>query len=260
MKARLAVYGLAALVGALAVLVVLAPAHWAAGLIERASQGHVRLADPQGTLWSGSGVVLLAAGRDSDAPATSLPERLGWQVKPTGLLTGTLDLVLTHPSALNQPLSVRAPLTGGPVRLGAATVRLPASLLVGLGAPFNTVRPGGQLQLTWDGLSIAPGRVEGRLDAEWRDASSSLAPVRPLGHYRLQFEGLAPGARVQLRTLTGPLELVADGTIEASGRLRMTGRARAMPGTDAIVRSQLSTLISLLGRPDGDGAQLSFGT
>lgn len=260
MKARLAVYGLAALVGALAIVVVLAPAHWAAGLIERASQGHVRLADPQGTLWSGSGVVLLAAGRDSDAPATSLPERLGWQVKPTGLLTGTLDLVLTHPSALNQPLSVRAPLTGGPVRLGAATVRLPASLLVGLGAPFNTVRPGGQLQLTWDGLSIAPGRVEGRLDAEWRDASSSLAPVRPLGHYRLQFEGLAPGARVQLRTLTGPLELVADGTIGASGRLRMTGRARAMPGTDAIVRSQLSTLISLLGRPDGDGAQLSFGT
>jgi hypothetical protein len=37
MKARLAVYGLAALVGALAVLAIFAPAHWAAGLIERAS-------------------------------------------------------------------------------------------------------------------------------------------------------------------------------------------------------------------------------
>lgn len=259
MKTRLAVYGLAALVGALAVLVIFAPAYWAARLIERASQGHVRLADPRGTLWSGSGVVLLAAGRDIDTPAASLPERLGWQVRPASLLTGTLDLVLTHPSALSQPLSVRVPLAGSPVRVGAATLRLPASLLMGLGAPFNTVRPGGQLQITWDGLSIAPGRVEGRLDAEWHDATSSLAPVRPLGSYRLQFDGFAPGARVQLRTLTGPLELVADGTIEQSGRLRMTGRARPMPGTDATIRSQLSTLISLLGRSDGEGAQLSFG-
>ncbi len=72
----------------------------------------------------------------------TLPERLSWRLSPWSLVVGQLDLKVTHPSALSQPLAVRAPLLGsGSATLSATTLRLPASLLIGVGAPWNTIGP-----------------------------------------------------------------------------------------------------------------------
>jgi general secretion pathway protein N len=256
---RTALYLIAALLALVITALVIAPAQWAAGAVSTATQGRLELAEARGTLWNGSAVLVLAAGPDSGAARASLPERLSWQLSPWSLLVGRIDLTLSHPSALAQPLAIHAPLSGGSTVLGATTVRLPASLLVGLGAPWNTVRPGGILTLTWDRLQLEPGRIAGNLSGEWQHASSALTPVSPMGHYRLKTNGIWPGTQLELLTISGPLELKGSGTIPEGGRLRFTGRAQALAGTDPGVKAQLTGLISLLGRRDGDGALLNFG-
>jgi general secretion pathway protein N len=249
----------AALLALLFTLLLIAPAQWAASAVRDATKGRLELAEASGTVWNGSALVVLASSQEAGAARATLPERVEWRIDPWSLVVGQLDMTLTHPSALAQPLLVRAPLGGGTTTLGATTLRLPASLLVGAGAPWNTIRPGGILQVTWDRLQIERGRMQGNISGEWQYASSALTPVSPMGHYRLQTNGVWPGTQLELLTISGPLELTGSGTIPEGGRLRFQGRAQAVAGADPGVKAQLTGLISLLGRRDGEGALLNFG-
>jgi len=256
---RIFSFVVAALVTLVLTALVVAPAQWAAGYVRSATHGRLELAEAAGTLWNGSAVVVLASPAETGASRASLPERLSWRLSPWALLAGQVDLALTHPSALAQPLAINTGISGGTVTLGPTSVRLPASLLVGLGAPWNTVRPGGILTVSWDRLVVDPGRWQGRINGEWQYATSALTPVSPMGHYRVHTNGIWPGTQLELLTISGPLELKGNGTINEGGRLRFTGRAQAMAGTDPGVKAQLTGLISLLGRRDGEGSLLNFG-
>jgi len=256
---RTLLYVLAAAVVLVLTAAVVAPAQWAGSVVRDRTQGRIDLAEASGTVWDGSAIVVISAARDATAARASLPERLSWRLSPWALLAGQLDLTLSHPSALSTPLVIQASLVGGGTTLGATVVRLPASLLVGLGAPWNTVRPGGILTLAWDRLQLEPQRITGNITAEWQLASSALTPVSPMGHYRLQTNGVWPGTQLELLTISGPLELSGNGTIPEGGRLRFTGRAQPIAGADPAVKAQLTGLISLLGRRDGEGALLNFG-
>lgn len=242
-----------------AATLVLAPARWMASLVRSATQGRVDLAETTGSFWSGNATLVLASGVAPGSQRASLPERLSWKLSPLALAGGTLDLTLVHPSALATPLRVRAGY-GGHLDVGPTTLRLPASLLVGLGAPWNTVRPGGVLSVTWDRLAVDQRRIQGNVTGEWQFASSNLTPVSPFGHYRLLTNGVFPGTQLNLITISGPLELTGSGTIGEGGRLRFQGIARALPGTDPAIKTQLTGLISLLGRRDGESAILNFGS
>ena len=203
---RKALFVLAAVAGLLATALFVAPAQWIASALSNATGGRIELADASGTAWNGSAVLVLASSSDPAASRASLPERLSWRLSPWSLIIGQLDLTVTHPSALAQPLAVRAPLFGGGrVTLSATTLRLPASLLIGVGAPWNTIRPGGILLVNWDRLQIGSDRVQGNFSAEWQYASSALTPVSPMGHYRLQTNGVWPGTQLDLLTISGPL-------------------------------------------------------
>jgi general secretion pathway protein N len=256
--ARFALFAVIGIVSVLATVLWLAPAQWASAALRSTTGGRMDLAETTGSLWNGAATLVLATGTAPGAARASLPERLSWQLSPWPLLVGTVDLVLTHPSALSQPLAVHGTTAGA--SLGATTVRLPAALLVGLGAPFNTVRPGGLLTITWDHLEIGRGTLRGTLGAQWQYASSALTPVAPMGHYQLQTNGVFPGMTLDLKTLSGPLELTGSGTIAEGGRVRFTGVARALPGTDPAIKTQLTGLISLLGRREGESALLNFGS
>lgn len=250
---------LVALVAVVATTAALAPAQWAAGAVRTATGGRVDLAETSGSLWNGQATVVLASGSAPGSSRASLPERLHWRLSPWALLVGTVDLTLTHPSALTQPLAVRVS-PGSPTVIGATTLRLPAALLTGLGAPWNTVRPGGMLAITWSRLQFERGRMQGDVSGEWQFAASTLTPVSPFGHYRLTAQGGYPGTQLQLQTISGPLELLGSGTIAEGGRLRFEGTARAEPGTDPSIKNQLTGLISLLGpRRDSETAALRFG-
>ena len=241
-----------------ATALVMAPAQWVASAIAQATGDRIVLAEATGSVWQGQASVVLSPGQDAGIARIGLPEALSWQLSPWRLLAGTIDLTLTHPSALLQPLQLRADLTGR-VELLATTARLPAALLAGLGAPFNTIKPGGVISLAWQRLEIHRGRMQGDVVGEWQFATSALTTVAPFGNYRLLAEGGFPGTRLTLSTLAGPLELVGDGTIDEQWNFRFAGRARAFSGVDASTRAQLAGLVLLLGRREGDSAILSFG-
>jgi general secretion pathway protein N len=255
---RTLIYALVATASIAATVLVVGPAQWVASAVARASGERIVLADASGSIWRGQATVVLSPSEDAGIERVSLPELLSWQLSPWRLLAGTIDLTLSHPSALLSPLKLSADLSGH-VHLGAARVRLPAALLIGLGAPFNTIKPGGLLGLNWQRLELERSRLAGDLVGEWQFASSALTTVAPFGHYQLFAEGGFPNTRLKLLTLSGPLELTGNGTIDADGRLRFSGRARAAAGADASTKAQLAGLISLLGRRDGDAAILSFG-
>ncbi len=260
MATRTAAIAAAAIAGATTVVLVMAPASWIAAGVQAASRGMVTLGQPRGTAWNGSASVILGTGDGEASVRTSLPGAVFWRLDPWALLTGTLHITFRDRSLFAMPLAVRVNALGGAI--DADHIRLPASVLTGIGAPWNTIRPGGTLDLDWDTVRWRSGAIAAELRGQtrltWDGASSTLTPVRPFGRYRLQIDGLYPGAPVRLVTLAGPLLLSGGGTITAGGHLHFRGAARIRPGTNATVAAQLSGLVSLLGRRDGDGAILDL--
>jgi general secretion pathway protein N len=248
-----------ALIAVVFTTLVLAPAQWVAGAMHSVTHGRVELAEATGTAWNGEATLVLSSGPEEGAARASLPERLRWRLSPWQLIVGAVDLTVSHPSALEQPLTARVGI-GRPLVLSASTLRLPASLLTGLGAPWNTIRPGGLLTLSWDRLEIGQGSLKGGITGEWQMASSSFSPVSPFGHYRMRTNGVFPGTQLELETISGPLEMTGSGTITPDGFLRFQGIAQPLAGTDPAVKTQLTGLLSLLGRRRGDTAILSFGS
>jgi len=249
----------AACVGAIGVLAVQAPARLIASAARNWSNAHVLLTETTGTIWDGQADCVLASADSVTALHTRLPGRLAWHINPWRLLVGAVDLRVSDDAVLDAPLIMRFEgRASGTIESGL--MRLPAAALAGLGAPWNTIRPGGALVLEWDTLHLSDRALHGALRLQWLEASSSLTPVAPFGSYRLQADGIFDGARLVLETLSGPMELMGNGTIAQNLQLHFQGRARVRAGTDEAIATQLSGLVSLLGRSDGTGAILSFGT
>ena len=143
-----------------------------------------------------------------------------------------------------------------PVLLG----QWPASWLVGLGTPWNTLQPSGTLQLSSAGLvaEAVQGRwtFGGQGELQLRGLASSLSTLEELGSYRLQLQGDARGdaAQLQLSTLAGALQLSGSGQWAAS-KLRFNGQASAAPGSE----SALGNLLNIIGRRQGALSLISIG-
>lgn len=244
-----------ALLTALAVALSMLPAAWLAAGLNRwvLASGRVTLVDAQGTAWNGNSLLAVSDGRQ----ALGLPGRLGWHLSPWRLLTGRLAVQLAHP-ALLQPIPVEAGASGWTA--GAGRARFAAETLVALGAPFNTLQPGGVIEVGWDTLAGTrqdrPAGFRGQVTATWADAASSLTPVRPVGSYRLVLTGRGSDVDVALTTVRGPLELSGQGRWSASSGFTFDGFAAANPET----LPQLNGLLSLLGQRAGDRALLKFRT
>lgn len=236
-----------AVVLAVALTAVLrAPAAWVGDWL--LLQGRLRLVDARGTVWSGSAMLGLSDGRQ----VTLVPGRLSWNIGLAGIASGRVTAEVLHP-ALAAPLAVS--LAANSIVLKAGQAELPAALLAALGAPFNTLRPGGALGLRWTDAEINGGALAGDLQIDWRDAQSALSAVAPLGSYRLQVTGAGDTARLQLDTLRGPLRLQGSGTVKG-GRVSFKGLASADPD----MHPALIGLINVLGPQVGDHTLLILDT
>jgi general secretion pathway protein N len=261
-----------ALAGALTALLAYAPAAWPAAALAAATQGRVQLAQPAGTLWRGSAVLVLA-GPGGSHDATVLPGRLAWTLR---WRAGALELALAQPCCIAPGLRLRlspgwsrqtlALLPGAGGRIG----QWPAAALAGLGTPWNTLQLGGTLRLSaaaaadaaadppaWT-LTRTGGRiaVAGGLQLELLGLSSRLATVAPLGSYSLTLSAPAGAATpaLTLVTLEGALRLSGSGSL-GEGRLRFAGQAEAAPGSEAA----LNNLLNIIGRRQGAASMISIG-
>ena len=227
-------------------IAVRAPAAWIGDWLQ--SHGKLRLVDARGTMWNGSALLGVSDGRQ----IMLIPGRVSWKVGLGQIVSGRVTADVSHP-ALAAPLAVL--LTGKSIALKSGQAELPAATLSALGVPFNTVRPGGALAVSWTDVEIGMRGLTGQMRIEWRDAQSALSPVAPLGSYRLEITGTGDAARLRLDTLRGPLRLQGSGTLKG-GRLSFKGLASSEPE----MRQALSGLIGVLGRRSGDDAILYIET
>ncbi|MEO8248321.1 MAG: type II secretion system protein N [Burkholderiales bacterium] len=246
---------LGALLGLLAAVIFFAPARWLAAGVKEVSQGHVLLEAPRGTVWDGSAQLVLAGGVDS-RDATALPGRLEWTLRPT--LSGASALLvnrccMTEPIRLNARLSTN----GAQLALADGASQWPAGLLVGLGAPWNTLQPEGQLKLSTQSFlaTLTDGRwaIDGLVRLEATDVSSRLSTLRPMGSYLVTLSG-GPAPALKLETLSGSLLLAGTGQFVGT-RLKFEGTASATP--DRI--DALANLLNVIGRRDGARSIIKVG-
>ncbi len=241
--------------GVLPAVVAFAPAHWLADGVARATQGQVQLLQARGTVWTGSAQLVLtggAASRDSAA----LPGRVDWQLRPTfdGLRV-QLQAACCTPAPLEA--RVQARWAGMALTVADGQSQWPAALLSGLGTPWNTLQPQGQLALQTQALAMrwAAGRMvlSGQAQLDARAMSSRLSTLRPMGSYRLTLQG-GEAPTLTLSTLDGALQLSGTGQWVGQ-RLRFAGEASAAPEREAA----LSNLLNIIGRRNGARSIITVG-
>lgn len=243
------------LVGLLAATILFAPAQWLANALQRASNGHVVLDEARGTVWSGSGRLVLTGGADS-RDAAALPGRVNWRLRP-GLRGLTAHLSADCCAAQPVALHLEPHLSGARLGIADGQTRWPAAILAGLGTPWNTLQIDGALELATQGLSVE--WVEGRLligghaELTAQRVASRLSTLRPMGSYRITVTG-GPTSTLQLDTLEGSLQLSGRGRWVGS-RLHFQGEASAAPEREAA----LSNLLNIIGRRNGARSIITIG-
>lgn len=244
-----------ALAGALPSVALFAPAHWLAQGVASATGGQVLLLQPRGTVWTGSAQLVLTGGTASQDRA-ALPGRVEWQLRPT--LSGARVQLLAS-CCTPEPLRAQAQVrwTGLRLTFADAQSQWPAALLTGLGTPWNTVQPQGQLALRTQALEMTwnAGRMAlaGQIQMDALAVSSRLSTLRPMGSYRMVVQG-GEVPTLTLTTLDGHLQLSGSGQW-VGNRLRFAGEASAAPEREAA----LSNLLNIIGRRNGARSIITVG-
>ena len=256
-----------ALLGVIGALVLFAPASWLARALAAASDEHVLIVDTRGSVWNGSGVLVLTGGAGS-RDAAALPGRLRWQMTPKLQGWGLgLQLAARQDCCINGELRFNIKPGLGRVEVSVDTkadwlARLPADLLSGLGTPWNTLQLGGSLRLSARDLKLesVQGRWRqfGELQLDLLNLSSRVSTVAPLGSYRFTVtaDTANPGvSTLRLSTLEGALQLSGVGVLNPAGKSRFTGEAGAAPGRE----EALNNLLNIIGRRQGARSVLTIG-
>jgi general secretion pathway protein N len=227
---------------ALVVLIWNYPVYSVAGRIESASEGRIRVLSSSGSVWSGQ----MQLGVSDGSQVYAVPDAFQWQLK-LWHQASWIAIEVEHPK-LAVPLHLGFNGTG--ITVGKGELRLPASWLVASGAPFNTIRPEGLLQLSWAQWESG-GAMQATL--KWLDAQSALASIRPLGEYVITVTG-TPGTRTEmtLTTTKGPLMLEGSGQWTKGQRFAFNGYASAQERS----KEALTGLLSQMGRLEGDRYRL----
>lgn len=260
-------------IGALAGVVIYAPASWLAQVVVDLTDRRVLLAESQGTIWNGNAVAVLTGGRGS-RDARALPGRLRWRMGLQGFglklrleqdcCMPTPVVILLKPGVSGVKVDVRLQPVASAAGAGALQAageigHWPAAWLGGLGTPWNTLQLGGVLRMTAQDLSIevvgGRTRMQGRLEVLLDDVSSRVTPLDRLGSYRLDIHGDQQGqVQMALSTLDGALQLSGQGGMGPGG-LRFQGEASAREAE----RGVLDNLLNIIGRRSGDRSVISIG-
>jgi general secretion pathway protein N len=246
------------------------PVRWVSGFLGEQTACRVVLQEPMGRIWQGSAALGFSetnAIGGGCKPPLAQTERMQW--KTHCQITGLRCTTEIQFAALDKPQTLnwgwRQPLT-----LIANEMTLPATILEGLGNPWITLRPRGDLHARWTDLTwnfskggevigIGAGAEEssGVMRIVIRNLASPISPVRPLGSYEIQANLAEQRASWVLSTTAGPLLLKGQGEIGRSlnGKgLQFSGEASADPDAE----DALLGLLSLLGKKEGSTYRLKL--
>lgn len=271
MPVRLRAVALAGLLmGALLALVLAAPAAWLGALPASWTQGRLIAQQASGTIWNGQAQLVLGGGPGS-RDRLAVPQRLSWRLRPSlgGLSAPAWVLTLQHPTILLQAVELRVAIGWGSARVslrhadgpGPVRAQMPASWLVGLGSPWNTLEPSGELSIEIERLESTlqlsgPADSDVVLRVQMRNVASRVSTLAVLGHYDLDIRG-GPELLARLTSRPGSaLQLEGTGWWSPDGRAGFHGLATAASGRE----EALSNLLNIIGRREGARSRIALGS
>lgn len=234
------VLGAAMLAGA---LLATAPATLVDTRLSALSDGHLHMADASGTIWNGSGELVLLP--------TRARQPLHWRLEALPLLRGELRASLgSNPDAAGSTLVYGR----DHFDLRALDVAVPVQSIVPL-ATSAPIALGGTVwlqvaRLTWQGNA-----VDGQLTVQWKDASipgpggqARLA----LGDVRMDLSGRGAELTGPVRNSGGDVEMTGQLMLSAAGAtsLEVVLRPRAADREHA---QAVATALSSFAADDGQG-------
>jgi len=224
-------------------LIATVPATLVDAGLQRASTGKLRLAEAQGTLWSGAGQIEIRDARGR----TGAAKGFAWRFLPASLLRGRLAYeVELDRSARRFPVTISL----SRIQLTDIDITLPATVL-GLAVPkLAPLELTGDMLLHVANLAVGRNGAQGSATLQWRAAASALTAVSPLGDYELRFECEGSMIHARLRTLHGPLQLDGEGSWTNGNRPAFTATARV----PQLYQKQLAPLLRLIAVERGDGS------
>lgn len=238
---KISVAAVIAFVLLLAAVAAFAPATLLDRRVASVSDGKLRIADAQGTLWRGQGVLTDARG------AWRIP--IGWLIDPLAIARGTLAITLIPPEGATLPRG-SASITEQSVAVRTLTIEVPANALAA-GTPAGAaVTLGGDITIDAPSFDWNRERAHGTVTARWRGARV----VSPLGGVDLGVidATLAPeGTRLAGRLANAGGDVRIDGSlIIDAGKVRLDAAIFPLPGTPP----QVARALALLGPADASGA------
>ena len=252
----------------LVVIVRQMPISWVSGSLASQTGCRVMLQQPIGTIWQGSAALAFSEPNATEGGCRdpmSVTERFHWS---TGckLLSMTCNTELQF-AAFEQPQLIGWSLSK--TQIASNEIKLPANVLEGLGNPWSTLRPRGELGARWTDINLvglmanlpvfgaANTPSSGVIRIIISNLTSPISPVKPLGGYEIAANIADTGMNWTLSTTSGPLLLKGQGEFSnkaGSKGMQVSGEASASPES----QESLIGLLSLLGKKEGDTYRLKF--
>ena len=235
------------------------PASWLGGALAAQTGCRVMLQQATGSIWQGNAALAFSEPNATEGGCReplSVTERFHWtSACSLSSLTCSTELQFV---ALDKPQLISWGLKK--TQIGANEVKLPAKVLEGLGNPWSTLRPRGQLGARWTDLVL--GGILGSAGDQSShfgviriiisNLSSPISPIKPLGAYEISANIGDEGLNWSLSTTSGPLLLKGQGDLKSG--LHFDGEASASPEA----QDSLIGLLALLGKREGAVYRLKF--
>jgi general secretion pathway protein N len=232
----------AAILALIGAAVAFAPAALLDARVHAASDGQVRLAGSEGTLWRGRSTAVVGDG------VARIP--VAWQLDPRSLATGEVRITLDPPADSAGAPRGHIVLAADRLRMEQLALRLPAAAIAAH-IPVPGLRAGGEFELRTEDLAIAGTVERGTLRVDWRGARLAL-PGQPT----LDLGTVTAALSTREGALAGPL--TARG-----GTIRIDGDATLGPGgvrlvvrfvPEAVAGAAERAVLAQLGTPAADGS------
>ena len=226
-------------------LCVQAPAQLLGSVLGQFTQHRLGLAASSGSLWAGSANLLLFSADSHDSPLDL--GRVSWNTQPLQLMAGRFEVNLVWNGGA--PFWITQDTTR--LKVEHAVFNLPAEILPSLVPALKAAQLGGQLAVRCDNFSLTRHEILGQLDIDWREATSPLGMISPLGNYHVLIDGHGSVLDLVLETQAeSPLILQGKGHWSGSEGLHFEGNADTSPAA----RDKLQELLRVMGNETAPGS------
>jgi hypothetical protein len=236
-----------AVVALAAALMFEAPASLLDARLASISDGRVRIAHAAGTLWRGSGDLVLAAG--------GAQRPVEWRIEAWPLLRGELRGSFTGGADSQRIATFDA--SGDKLELRGIELALPMeALLRTLGAPSLLASAGGEVTLRVDRFVHGADALDAQVALQWSNAS--LPGQRPdlriaLGDVHAELSGQGREVPGTIENSGGDVDIRGTLRASANGSARVDLDVRPRPGIARDRADAIATALGLIGSPDGQG-------